>query len=205
MDFHRIPIWSKAYKLYDLEARKVFVSRDVVFYENCFPYMQQKHDSQLPLTTIIPNEEDSLFQQYLQQYLQQTSRTTNDSAPTQPPGDIIVIQQSQSSGPPKPLPTIINASIPTRRSTRNHKIPSHFQHYVCSQTQTTWCNLIALPPEHMACRSGIEEFPEPTSYKQAVKHPGWVEARNKVISALQTNNTWEVVDLPSDKRAISCI
>jgi len=50
----------------------------------------------------------------------------------------------------------------------------------------------------------MEEYPEPATYEQAAKHPGWVEAMNKEIQALQINNTWEEVPLPTHKRAISC-
>jgi len=60
----------------------------------------------------------------------------------------------------------------------------------------------------MACLSTREEFPEPTTYEHAAKHPGWVEAMNKEINALQNalqiNNTWDIVSLPSNKKAISC-
>ena len=56
----------------------------------------------------------------------------------------------------------------------------------------------------MACLSAIEEFPEPNSYEQAITHPGWVEAMDKEINALQVNNTWEVVSLLPNKKAVSC-
>jgi len=64
--------------------------------------------------------------------------------------------------------------------------------------------LVIIPPKHVACLTAIEEFPVPSSYEQAAKHPGWVAAMNKEIDALQINNTWEVVDLPPNKKAISC-
>ena len=63
---------------------------------------------------------------------------------------------------------------------------------------------MTIPPKHIACLSTREEFPEPTTYEHAAKHPGWVEAMNKEINALQTNNTWDVVSLPPKKKAISC-
>jgi len=50
----------------------------------------------------------------------------------------------------------------------------------------------------------MEEFPEHVSYEQAITHSRWIDAMNKEISALQSNNTWEVVDLPLNKKAISC-
>jgi len=183
------PFGQKAYKLYDLETRKVIVSRDVVFYENCFPYMQQGHkwhNSPLPLA--IHAEEDCPSQFYPQQQPQ----VSHSSMPSPPTADM---QHSSTTSA---------VSLPIRRSTRNHKTPSHLQDYVCSHTQSTWCNLVALSSKHMACISAMEEFPEPVSYEQAVKHPGWIAAMDKEISTLQTNNTWEVVDLPPNKKAISC-
>jgi len=120
------------------------------------------------------------------------------------PSNSIPPQTTSSTSPHQTLPTSTAPSLPTRRSTRSHKPPSYFQDYVCSNTQTTWCNLVILPPEHMICLSTIEEFQEPSSYEYAAKHPGWVEAMEKEISALQTNNTWEEVDLPPNKKAISC-
>ena len=61
-----------------------------------------------------------------------------------------------------------------------------------------------IPPEHIAYLSAIEEFPEPATYEQAAKHPGWVEAMNKEISALQVNNTWKNANLSANKKVINC-
>ena len=74
--------------------------------------------------------------------------------------------------------------VPTRKSTRSHKTPSHLQDFVCSNAQTSWCNLVTIPPEHPACLSAMEEFPEPSSYEQAAQHPRWVQAMQKEILAL---------------------
>jgi len=43
------PLGQKAYKLYDLKSRRVFISRDAFFYETCFPYSGQHHTSGSPL------------------------------------------------------------------------------------------------------------------------------------------------------------
>ena len=80
-------------------------------------------------------------------------------------------------------------------------MPAHFKDYVCSQTQTSWCNLIFASKIYLAA---LEQYPEHSTYDQAAKHPGWVEAMDKEIQALQINNTWEEVPLPPNEKAISC-
>ncbi|XP_047258735.1 uncharacterized mitochondrial protein AtMg00820-like, partial [Capsicum annuum] len=44
---------------------------------------------------------------------------------------------------------------------------------------------------------------EPTGYSKACKDSKWMEAMNE-IEALNSNNTWEVVTLPKEKKAIGC-
>jgi len=132
--------------------------------------MQQDHVSSLPLPPLIQDEEDSLVQPVPQQ------RTSADT-------DVISSHITEASSDLdtslQPVPPSVEAPILTRRSTRAHKVPSHLQDYICSQVQSSWCNLVVLPPEHTACISAIDDFPEPSSYEQAVKHPGWVEATDK--------------------------
>ncbi|KAJ9678334.1 hypothetical protein PVL29_020488 [Vitis rotundifolia] len=45
---------------------------------------------------------------------------------------------------------------------------------------------------------------EPTTFTQAVKDPNWVLAMKKEFSALQRNNTWHLVPLPSNSNIIGC-
>ena len=110
------PYGQKAYKLYELETKKVFVSRDVIFHENCFPYMQQDHVSSLPLPPLIQDEEDSLVQPVPQQ------RTSADT-------DVISSHITEASSDLdtslQPVPPSVEAPILTRRSTRAHKVFSY--------------------------------------------------------------------------------
>ena len=45
---------------------------------------------------------------------------------------------------------------------------------------------------------------EPGSFQQASKDPDWVHAMKLEIAALESNQTWSIVDLPSGKIPIGC-
>lgn len=44
---------------------------------------------------------------------------------------------------------------------------------------------------------------EPSSYNQAKMYPEWVEAMNKELTALEDNDTWDLVELPIGKKPIA--
>jgi len=43
---------------------------------------------------------------------------------------------------------------------------------------------------------------EPQNYKEAKRHPEWLKAMESEIKALESNKTWEIMDLPSNKTPI---
>lgn len=42
------------------------------------------------------------------------------------------------------------------------------------------------------------------SYYEAMKDSRWIKAMSSEIQALEENHTWEIVQLPEDKKAIGC-
>jgi hypothetical protein len=51
---------------------------------------------------------------------------------------------------------------------------------------------------HLACDDG-----EPRSFTEAEKHAAWRAAMQSEMDAVETNRTWELVDLPHGHRAIT--
>lgn len=45
---------------------------------------------------------------------------------------------------------------------------------------------------------------EPQTYYQASLDPNWINAMNEEIEAIYRNNTWEICDLPPDRKPIGC-
>ena len=44
----------------------------------------------------------------------------------------------------------------------------------------------------------------PKSVNEALDHPGWRQAMIAEMQALESNHTWELVPLPSGKKAVGC-
>ena len=55
---------------------------------------------------------------------------------------------------------------------------------------------------HREFLAAITAGVEPTSYRQASRDPGWREAMQSEIRALEDNGTWELTELPSGKKAL---
>ncbi|RVX21457.1 hypothetical protein CK203_001882 [Vitis vinifera] len=113
------------------------------------------------------------------------------------------------------------------RGHRQHKEPRHLQDYICysARSLSTLCSKassIQKVPSgkpypianyvtytkfsvgHRAFLAAINIEKEPRTYKEAVTDNRWREAMAKEIEALETNQTWKVVDLPPEKKAIGC-
>lgn len=48
----------------------------------------------------------------------------------------------------------------------------------------------------------MSKLQEPYTYRQAVRQQEWVDAMNNELKALEDNQTWELTDLPTGKKAI---
>lgn len=46
--------------------------------------------------------------------------------------------------------------------------------------------------------------PDPTLFKEAVKHTTLLHAMDEELEALEANHTWEIIDLPEGKQLVSC-
>ena len=113
------------------------------------------------------------------------------------------------------------------RGHRQHKEPRHLQDYICysARSLSTLCSKassIQKVPSgkpypianyvtytkfsvgHRAFLAAINIEKEPRTYKEAVTDNRWREAMAKEIEALETNQTWKVVDLLPEKKAIRC-
>lgn len=50
----------------------------------------------------------------------------------------------------------------------------------------------------------LSDVKEPESYEEAVQDLKWLEAMQQELEAFNENQTWQLVDLPSNKKDIGC-
>ncbi|RDX95085.1 hypothetical protein CR513_22434, partial [Mucuna pruriens] len=59
--------------------------------------------------------------------------------------------------------------------------------------------------QHRSFIVAIDEIKTPTLVQEALKDENWVQVMKEEMKALEKNSTWEIVDRPKDKRALSMI
>jgi len=158
-------------------ARRVFISRDVLFFEQSFPFLQQNSGTHSPLPLPICDDIDNLLSltnhNQVNQLPQQSSTSTQfQTFPDNPPVQHFTSDSSQHHAEAQPQDNSSVQNFPSldtvfhpRKSTRSHKTPTRFQDYICSHTQTNWCNLVFAPSVYNTYLAAIEKCPEHATYE----------------------------------------
>nr|GMD79722.1 Retrovirus-related Pol polyprotein from transposon TNT 1-94 [Ipomoea batatas] len=141
----------KGYKLYDVQTKEVITSRDVVFYEECFPFQTKEAPAKKLDEPVMPTEHatnagcDSANIQSSQGH--STEFDTLSEAPSQPP------------------------PIELRKSTRQRAAPSYLADYDCQNGRTSPHSIASvmthdrLSPTYQAFVMSISCVKEPKTYK----------------------------------------
>ncbi|KAL4324423.1 hypothetical protein GQ457_11G022250 [Hibiscus cannabinus] len=107
---------------------------------------------------------------------------------------------------------LVDMSQPNERPRRSCQLPQRFKDYQVDLPKVrtsphainqvlSFHNISSL---HKSFVNSIDILKEPKSYKQAILHDCWKTTMSEEISALERNNTWELVPLPEGKQAIGC-
>lgn len=213
----------KGYKLYDLESKQFFVSRDVKFHETTFPFFSTSTPSNSDLT--------------MQNFLSETTETLLDTSPFpsnsqhhHPDTSAVVNLDETIITNVPPATTVPSETIPPlsdtsnthlRQPTRPKQPPvwhrdflmsSQANHFISTPSSITgtryplsnFLSYSRFSPSHSTFLAAITKHIEPQSYAQAVLDPNWQQAMDTELEALQLNNTWTLVPLPKGHKPIGC-
>ncbi|XP_075478726.1 uncharacterized protein LOC142519566 [Primulina tabacum] len=168
----------KGYKVQDLTTKRFFVSRDIVFHEDIFPFSRvpdiQPIFSILDVPIPIPE-------------------------PLPPP------PHPQAPSPDHvPCPTRHSTRI-SRPPIRSHDYICSNSHssFSCTHSLSNYVQYTGLSHDYRAFLSSFSAIKEPSTYHEAILDPRWQHAMDLELQALASNHTWEIVDLPQGKIPIA--
>ncbi|KAL0391906.1 UNVERIFIED_CONTAM: Retrovirus-related Pol polyprotein from transposon RE1 [Sesamum radiatum] len=178
----------KAYRLYNLQSHSLLTSRDVIFHEHIFPYKDNPPIyTHTPLPAPIPDTVISDSQTH-------STPVYEPSAPSSP------------VNPPPSVPTSSTHSLPPapRRTQRHVTPPAWLRDYICNHSShsTNTCTPSMFTPAHRSFIANVAAIQEPRSFAQACQDERWNAAMQYELDALERNQTWDLCDLPANKKAI---
>lgn len=185
------PQTQRGYKLLDLRTNKLFVSRNVKFYETIYPYKifhnttqtntQTSYDPNCIILGLSHEEECDI-----------DSDDNITSTDTEQPEAQTLVQHPSDT---QPEPT-----QPVRRSQRTHRSPTWLTDYHTSNlAYPSKINTIThtpVSPTYTCFMTQALKHTEPKSFREAISKGEWVQAMNEELEALELNNTWEITTLP---------
>ncbi|KAL0385494.1 UNVERIFIED_CONTAM: Retrovirus-related Pol polyprotein from transposon RE1 [Sesamum radiatum] len=175
----------KGYRFYDLVNKVTITSRDVILHEHIFPFQS---------ISSVPESTGPI--------LVSTHTLDNMSTPA-----AIVDSETSTSVPaepsPSPIPPMdIVPELPLRRSTRQPKTPTWLSDFQCNHSSASFIDPTTLASSHVSFLAALSTFQEPSSYREAKGCKEWEEAMKQELDALERNDIWTVVRLPSGKKVI---
>ena len=202
----------KGYKVLNIETQQVFVSRNVVFKEDIFPF----HSLDSPVSpddlfpkTILPLSTPASLDSVLQIHHVTLPASYASSASIALPS--VPISR-------RTVPSMIRQRQLLRtRPQRTARTPGYLSEYHCFFiTNTSLHSTSSLYPldsvhtysnlkhlyQHFLLSYSIDL--EPTTFKQAMLSPEFREATNVELQAMEENRTWDVVSLPPGKNVVGC-
>ncbi|KAL6316699.1 hypothetical protein AAG906_019630 [Vitis piasezkii] len=202
------PFGKKGWKLFDLDTKELFVSRDVKFFEDVFPFGNPGAVNIIP-ENIVPTvnvEIDSDFADFVDDDADlpnpqaQTQNPEASSAPLSPKPEVVPTVGLDSLG----LDNTSNGqSAPMGKGMRD-KFPSVLLRDFVTHTVVAESPSPPLP-HYINCDNflhyrkflaAIISSNDPKSFKEAMKDVGWQKSMHEEIRALEENGTWTLEPLP---------
>ena len=179
----------KGYRVYDMERKIVFFSRDVRFDEEAIAHFESESRK-----TELSDDDD--YQVPFDDSEHEVTAPVPAPVPAPPPmpGPVPVIGHA-AEPPPVPLVEPHPEPATLRRSTRNKKSPDRYG---------DWLTDFAELDEYLAVAKDCES---PKSYSEVMSHPNksrWQSAMEDEMKSLKANDVWDLVPRPDARKVIGC-
>lgn len=183
------PSTQKGYRLLNLFTNEIFVSRDIKWYENIFPYTFSPDQ----LTHLIPtSNEHHIHSPIPWESSSDDDEPTEESSPNPNSGPVTPSASSELFPTSQPTPS----PPPLRKSTRPTHPPSWLKDYINPISNVTTASVNST----FTCFfSVLSHHHDPIHFKEALLYPHWIYAMNEDLQALEDNLTWVIADLPKGK------
>ncbi|CAN1766532.1 Retrovirus-related Pol polyprotein from transposon TNT 1-94 [Linum perenne] len=202
--FLGFPSSTKGYILYDIASNQTIISRDVVFHESIFPFT-------CPKNFVIGSGDYNTLARFFDS-INSIDLVSEDTNRTD-----LNIRQNIFRSPNRPDSSKLNPSqelkpnSPQTTVKRTRRRPSHLADYYCNTITTqvkypiqSYLSLSQLSVNYGKTILAISNESEPSSYKDAISNPKWIDAMTSELNSLHTTNTWTLVPLPQNKKPIGC-
>lgn len=207
--FIGLDVSHKGFLLFDLDNKKILLSKDVKFVTETFPFL---HANNIPAEPSISYPAVSL-----EPTLDIPRLDSIDDLSLDHQSPIVEFTSPELIRPPPHSPVHDEGVQAPRRGDKERKPPVWMRDYTGSVNTPKLITtpIIITPPTFSysispALTSTYTDFlfnltmvKEPSSFKEAVQSPEWVDAINKELMALFDNHTWIITDLPPGKKPIA--
>jgi hypothetical protein len=219
------PHGKKGWKLFDLDSKTYFVSRDVNFFENEFPFvLDDKSLTNLSRHIVDENDEidvESAMSEHLGKSAADRIVELRGGTELESTEDVEISKEVHDDD----SETELNDGESLGRGKRN-KIPSiKLRDCVTYTVQKMSPSNRSLPPQqksgtrypithyvscdkfsaqHRRFLAAVTAETEPTTFSVAVNDERWRSAMQHEIQALEDNHTWIMCPLPTNKKALGC-
>lgn len=214
------PQGQKGWRVYSLRTHEFYTSRDVIFYEHIFPYIESQTNkikeapSQI-FHDISESHEDESHENEMN-VEERNGQEKKDS--TQILGEMIQEgrtderdETQQQSGfidlPPRnrrPPGYLVDYHRPTISKNPSSKHPNQSHSSGNAYAITNFINDRCFSQRHQVYLAAISSIQEQKNYQEAATHPEWQKAMAAEIKALEDNKTWDVMLPPMGKKVVGC-
>ncbi|KAK9063841.1 hypothetical protein SSX86_017713 [Deinandra increscens subsp. villosa] len=201
----------KGYRCYSPTLQKYIVSRDVTFHENV-PFFET-------VVTPQPDPSEEYLQYSFEEYLHPppVPNPLPEPIPPQVPGPaapdqspVIRVYERRNRLPSDSAPEPILTSTdqpnnpPDSDSDSDLPIAMRKGKRACTHPIASFVSYDKLTAASRSFVANLDSITIPKTLGEALAHNGWRKAMIEEMEALDQNNTWNLVNLPINKKAIGC-